>query len=260
MSKHFITFGAGDNKYINAGNRLCKQANDCKLFDNIELYGKTQLQNNNDFWKKHRFFIEKNSRGFGYWLWKPFLIKKKMETMNNGDILLYLDCGCEIDIQKKTELEKSFKVIIDDKIIGTMNGSGHNGLLEKDWSKMDLILYLNMNEPQYINSVQRQGGSNMFYVCKETKDLVNEWYTIACIYHLLDDTRSKYKNSATFKEHRHDQSIFSLLSKKHNLYSKTSLYDYGIIINRNYSSQSKIGVSQKKHPRKNPLLKMKIGL
>ena len=72
MSKHFITFGAGDNKYINAGSRLCKQANDCKLFDNIELYGKTQLQNNNDFWKKHRFFIEKNSRGFGYWLWKPF--------------------------------------------------------------------------------------------------------------------------------------------------------------------------------------------
>lgn len=256
MSTHFITFGAGDSKYIQAGNRLCNQAAQCKIFDKIELYGSQHLQYNRDFWTKHHKFIQKNNRGYGYWIWKPFLIQQKMANMKDGDILLYLDSGCEIDTNKQ-ELEKSFHVVKEDKIIGTMNGVERNGLLEKDWSKMDLILYLNMNEEQYINSVQRQGGSNMFYVCPETRSLVNEWYNIACIYNLLDDSVSKYKNVPSFKEHRHDQSIFSLLTKKYKLYSSHSLYSYGIVINRNYSNQSKLGIIKKVHAR-TPSIKMKL--
>ena len=40
----------------------------------------------------------------GFWLWKPFIIKKTMENMNDGDVLLYLDCGCELDNNKKDDL------------------------------------------------------------------------------------------------------------------------------------------------------------
>ncbi len=35
----------------------------------------------NKFWKKHGTFIESNPRGYGYWLWKPFIIK---ETLQQG--------------------------------------------------------------------------------------------------------------------------------------------------------------------------------
>ena len=43
------------------------------------------------FWENHSSFIENNKKGYGYWLWKPYIIKKTLEKMKKGDILLYLD-------------------------------------------------------------------------------------------------------------------------------------------------------------------------
>jgi len=53
-------------------------------------------------------------------------------------------------------------------------------------------------------------------MCKDTRDLVNEWYNLSCDYHLIDDSSSVAQNFDCFKEHRHDQSILSLLTKNIN--------------------------------------------
>jgi hypothetical protein len=106
--KYFITFGAGNKNFHEAVDRLANQVNKLNLFDKIIPYTEDYLKNDNYFWEKHSFFIENNSRGYGYWLWKPYIIKKTMEEMKDGDILLYLDCGCEInynDIKKKKYLK-----------------------------------------------------------------------------------------------------------------------------------------------------------
>ena len=113
---------------------------------------------------------------------------------------------------------------------------------------MDLILHLNMLDNKYLNTQQRQGGTNMFLICKKTRNFVKEWYNIACNYHLLNNSPSKNKNLNCFKEHRHDQSIFSLLSKKYNLYSNTVLNDNGCIITfpRNRTGKSRINMRNNK--------------
>ena len=54
-----------------------------------------------EFWNNHSEFILANKRGYGYWLWKPYLIMKTLEQMNDNDILVYADCGCEIESNKK---------------------------------------------------------------------------------------------------------------------------------------------------------------
>ena len=97
--KRFITFGAGGQRYIDAGNRLLNQSNNVELFDKTTLFTEDDLKSDVDFWSQHSNFIEHNRRGYGYWLWKPYIIKKTMEEMKDGDILLYLDCGCEIDVR-----------------------------------------------------------------------------------------------------------------------------------------------------------------
>ena len=244
MSKHFITFGSGNSSYIDAGKRLTDQAKQTQLFDLVEFFTIENLKKDPVFWNKHQRFIINNKRGFGYWLWKSYIVKKKMEQMKDGDILLYLDCGCEIDVKQKSKLETFFKQVKKDKIVGTMCGTEKNGHLERDWTKMDLFLKLNMNKPEYTNTVQRQGGTNMFYICDETRKIVNEWYNISCDYHLIDDSKSVNKNYPTFQEHRHDQSIFSLLTKKYKLFSKLSLYNSGIVVGRNISGKSRIGQSK----------------
>ena len=57
------------------------------------------------------------------------------------------------------------------------------------------------------------------------------WYNISLNHHLIDDTPSKSPNFKEFIEHRHDQSIFSLLTK---------LYDMNIYFCKdNYEDSSK---------------------
>lgn len=232
MSKEFITFGAGA-PCIAAGKRLLEQANNLNLFSKTTLYTDADLRADTEFWTKHSQFIEKNKRGYGYWIWKPYLIKKTMEKMKDGDMLLYLDAGCEIDINEKEYLINCFDISKTDYIVGTFT------CIERDWNKMDLLLKLDMNDTTYLNTSQRQ-ASALYFICKKIRSLVNEWYEIACDYHMIDDSPSIAPNLPCFKEHRHDQSIFSLLTKKYNLYSKHSLAGKCIKIFRNRSGISRL--------------------
>ena len=49
MTKKFITFGAGGQKYIDAGNRILNQANKTELFDECKLYTDTDLKKIKNF-------------------------------------------------------------------------------------------------------------------------------------------------------------------------------------------------------------------
>jgi glycosyltransferase involved in cell wall biosynthesis len=233
MSKHFITFGTGEKKYYDAVNRLTTQAESLQVFDSIRGYSEEDLQNDEVFWNQHSTFVQENSRGYGYCLWKSYLIKKKMADLKDGDILLYLDCGCELDIRKKQQVLSFFDFVKQDKIIGTKTQ------IEKVWNKMDLILKLDMFDPRYLESPQHQAGAILFLVCSETRNLVNMWYGLGSEYHNIDDTPSIQLNMDCFREHRHDQSVFSLLTKKYNLYSNHSLFNC-LNYNRNISGVSKL--------------------
>jgi hypothetical protein len=104
---------------------------------------------------------------------------------------------------------------------------------------MDLIMELDMLEDRHMNSLQRQGGANMYYVCDKTREFVQQWYELACNYHFIDDSPSVLPNFPDFQEHRHDQSIFSLLTKKKGLYSPHGLGPVVRIL-RNISGVSKL--------------------
>jgi len=81
---------------------------------------------------------------------------------------------------------------------------------------MDTILAVHALDGKYMDRRQRNGGTNMFLVCDKTRELVNRWYEFCCDYHLIDDSPSVVPNLPEFIEHRHDQAVFSLLTKKCN--------------------------------------------
>lgn len=231
--KYFITFGT-DN-YIDAGSRLLCQANRSRVFDTIIMYNENFLKNDHEFWNQHKDFIKNNSRGYGYWIWKPYIIKKTMENLKDGDYLLYLDNGCEIGKNNLHSFSDLFDIAKRDLIVATTT---HH---EKDWCKIDLLLELDMIHDKYLHdSPQRQAGEIMFYVCDKTRDLVNKWYELCCNYHLLDDSPSNVTEFDCFIENRHDQSIFSLLTKKYEIFSNHSLNEFPIFYNRNRSGNHQV--------------------
>ena len=232
-----ITFGDGHERYRTAAKRIVAQAEEIGLFSRIENYTDEDLQADPDFWERHSTFIKANRRGHGYWLWKPYLIMKTMETMADGDLLLYVDSGCEIDVRRRDEFIRCFEIAKTDLVM-----CAPSGYLEHQWSKMDLIVHLNCNDKDYLDTPHYQGGRVLLLVCDKTRQFVREWYETGCNYHLIDDSPSVLTNLDSFRAHRHDQSIFSLLGKRGNLFSKQTLKE-ALYITKSLGEASKIDLS-----------------
>lgn len=211
--KYLITFGGPTNNYHDAVNRICSQAKEFNTFDTIIAYTEEDLKNDKDFWDKNGDFLEKNKRGYGYWIWKPYIILKTLKTINEGDILLYLDCGCELNIFGKDLLFDFFEKVKTKLIIGTSAGS--NDII---FTKNDLIEFCDMRDNAKLGDPHMQTTILMILKCNTMCNLFTEFYEIASNnYNLIDDSPSITKNNKKFIEHRHDQSIFNMLVKKYNL-------------------------------------------
>jgi hypothetical protein len=207
---YFQTFGS--SKFYGALERIKNEANRFKLFEKVFTYDDKDLKNDNIFWEKHGKFIEKNSRFYGYAIWKPYLILKSLEKINDGDILLYCDAGCELNIKGKERLLEYINIInSNDKSILCFQLEQ----IEHMWNKMDLIEKLNAND--LLNTNQILSGIIFFKKTEKSLRLLTEWYNLSCVYHYIDDTPSILPNHFNFKEHRHDQSLFSLLCKKYDV-------------------------------------------
>jgi hypothetical protein len=205
---YFASFG--NSRFYGGLKRITKQAMQFKIFSLLFIYSDNYLKRDHEFWKKHGNFIEKNRRLYGYAIWKPYLLLKTFQSMQFGDILLYSDAGCELNVNGKQRLLEYIDIVNsnDKSILGFQLEH-----LEKCWNKMDLINALNahhlLNTPQVITTTL------FLKKTEKTIKFLTEWYELECNYHLIDDSPSILKNHPNFIEHRHDQSIFSLLCKKH---------------------------------------------
>jgi hypothetical protein len=59
-------------------------------FDEVFSYGLSDIDD--QFKEKNKNILEQD-RGAGYWMWKPYVIKKALEKINDNDILFYSDSG-----------------------------------------------------------------------------------------------------------------------------------------------------------------------
>lgn len=233
-----ITFGS-HGSYAEAAKRLIQQAINLKLFDRCLLCNPEHLKG--PFWERHHQFICSNPRGYGYWIWKPYIMQQTMQTMKDGDVLLYLDCGCELDVNKRIKLQTMLTLVERELFIDTIFSPLHD---DESWTKYDLIDRMKL-PMDTLKTPQRQAGALLVSICPKTRNLIDEWYELCCDYRNIDDSLSILPNAPTFVEHRHDQSVLSLLCKKHNLCSEYSL-KYCIDYTRNRTGVTKLSEPKRK--------------
>jgi hypothetical protein len=244
---HLVSFG--NSTFYGALRRIARQANQFNLFDKLFICNDNHLKHDRYFWGKHGSFIEKHPRSYGHCIWKPYLMLKIFQWMQFGDILLYADSGCELNVNGKQRLLEYIDIVNSNNESILCFQLEH---LEKCWSKMDLIDKLNAHD--LINTRQMVGGISFFKKTEKTIRFLTEWYELACNHHLIDDSPSILKNDPTFREHRHDQSIFSLLCKKHGAnvlddetyyadWPKNKYIDKPILAKRNHSDKVSLDFS-----------------
>jgi hypothetical protein len=164
-------------------------------------------------------FIEKNreimssKRGVGYWLWKAYFINRLLNQMDEKDVLFYADAG-SVFVKR---MDPIFDAVRNDTK-GVLCFALAGGHLEKHYTKRDLLLHMQMNEPKYTNTPQRMASFMCFRKTADSLVIVSEYLNLACNPHLLMDApNTDGWVEPGFVDHRHDQSIWSLLTKKHNI-------------------------------------------
>lgn len=213
---NFISFG--NNIYYNSLNRIENEAIKFNLFNDIIIVREQNIKNDDlykEFWLKHKNFIESNRRGYGYWIWKSYIILKQLEKMNENDVLIYADAGCQLNINGIDRL-LNYIDIVQKSNYGILTFQMSHS--EKTWTKMDTITFILNDDNKFteiINSGQIIATTMIIKKCEHSIKLIKKWYDTLNNYHLLDDSNSIQSNDNTFREHRHDQSIFSLLIKKY---------------------------------------------
>jgi len=164
-------------------------------------------------------FIEQNQeimsqkRGAGYWLWKPYFIHSILFNMTKDDVLFYADSG-SVFVRR---MDGIFKAVMDDPkgIVGFTLAGGH---LEKHYTKRDLFIHMDMNKPEYTDTPQRMASFMCFRRTPESVAIAWEYLKLSCTPHLvMDAPNADGWIEPGFVDHRHDQSIWSLLTKKHGI-------------------------------------------
>lgn len=175
-----------------------------------------------DYLDKYPEF-EKYNKGFGNYFWKPYVIQKALENVNENDFLFYSDSGAFI-IKDLKLLAKYLNNVGKDLLVFQIP------LIEKQWTKRDAFILLNADSREFFETPQILTG---FLLIKKTQSAIAflENFRTSClderIVSDLDNTLGK-ENYSGFIAHRHDQSVFSILSKKSNVIQiEGDLSDYG---------------------------------
>jgi hypothetical protein len=210
--KIFVTFGGPTENYHNRVKKICEQAESLNIFS--EIRGLTDLvlkENHYDFWNNHSEFLHNNKRGYGFWLWKPYIIRSVLQDVEADDIIVYMDSGCTINVEGKQRLNEYIDLLNSQTKFDIISFQMCM-LPEVKYSKYALMKHMNVN-----NEDQHSGQCNATVILirkgKHSISLTNKWYNIASIYNLINDEHHSQEHKM-FIDHRHDQSIFSILVKQ----------------------------------------------
>ena len=206
-------------------------------FDKIICYSPEDIDN---VFKQENNKVFTYKRGYGLWLWKPYLIKKTMDSLKDGDYLFYSDSG-------------AFFIKSIDCLINSMGDDDiwlyGLPLIEKQFTKQDAFELMDCIGTEYSDTNQFSGTFVLLKVGNTSRKFVKEWLEYCKNEKIISPNESD--TDSILISHREDQSILSLLAKKNKLTIHKDPTQYGKIpekyrgINRIFiplSTEDKYGV------------------
>lgn len=208
MHIRLITFGAGGQKYVASAKRIAKHARDFPQIDQAIAYTDTDLDDG--YSALFPDFPKRYPRGFGLWSWKPYLIARELEELSDGDILIYVDGGCELNAAAQSRFADYLQWTQD-----------HGALLfqvahpNKHFTKNDPRLL-----PDETFGEQGQIAATVLMVQKNQRMIafVDKWLAMCAEDdgELLKDV-DPITQKPEFVDHRHDQSVLNAAAYAHDL-------------------------------------------
>ena len=212
---NFATIAVGHPKWFWAARRLCKQAYQTSLFNDVTI-GRVNPEirrsiNGQNLHQRFRYILN-GTKGLDSYRWKPLIIHKILQNVSDGDGLVYLDAGCELNWNADSAIRfKNYLSLAEEKslLAFKLNTSLYDGTqdLTLDFFRIDKKLAKKF--PMY--------QSGILFIIKNDMNvhLINKWCMLAIEnQELFEDQNRSNSDSSQFRHHRHDQSVLTCLFMK----------------------------------------------
>lgn len=152
-------------------------------------------------------------KGNGYWIWKPYFIRKTLDKMEDGDYLYYCDAG-SICIRSIRHLVNFMEKNVPYQDILCFNYPSK----EYEYTKRDAMALMDIDKPEVANTNQIQAVYILVKKSNMSVKIIDEWLECCTDANLITGSEPLgLQHYNGFKEHRYDQSLWSLVCKKNNL-------------------------------------------
>ena len=216
--KYFLVYDDGTHTYY-----IEQLLNSVKEFGKdfeIIVFKKEEIDEN---FKNENKEILEMSRGGGYWLWKPYIVNEILKKINEGDYLFYMD-SMYYFTEDFTFLYQDFfnkkddLIFLENDFLIWENKPNESPNHMKNLCKMDVIKKYNMHQKILSeNANEYWAGCFILKKTSRTVFLIKEWLKMCCNKHDLTDEQSNIQNLYEFHDHRHDQSLLSILLHKNDI-------------------------------------------
>lgn len=227
--KILLNYATTYNYYYNFQQQSVKTFVDIGDFDTIYPCNETNILP--DFREKAKHIFESKHGGIqalraSFWVWKPYIIGRCLNKLNDGDIVVYADAA----VSQKKSLTSIFNLLEYQSIVPFKINDGKGD--ERDATKRDTFVLMGCDEEKYWTGDMsgQLNASHMIFKKDETSvNFVDEWLKYCLderIVTEMDNTQG-LPNYPMFVYHRWDQSVYSLLIKKYNFKAYTDLTQHG---------------------------------
>jgi hypothetical protein len=169
------------------------------------------------FYGAHRAILDL-PRGSGYWLWKPYIILEALAPMGQDDVLFYADSGIEITGDPTPLAALCRRQTPPVLFAGHYYRQGGPNICRK-WTKRDCFVFTDCDQSRYHEAPMLDASFMVLRKNTWTISFVRQWLGHCARRSILTDDANVggRDNFPDFIDHRHDQSVLSLLAQRHRL-------------------------------------------
>ena len=222
---HLVSFASSD--YAPSLRRLTHQAEAMSRFASITT--KTEKDLAPSFRAKFPQYLQHGVRGFGYWMWKPEIILRALERIPEGEVLLYMDAGCHLKPAGRARLSqyvdwtaRSSSGLLAFQYRPFASAPANypieraESLLDRHYTKREALEALEIDhQSPLLDDPAIAGGIIFAKKCSESMATLRLWREAVDKHpSAFTDELDRSVQDSSFRDTRHDQSIFSIRAKE----------------------------------------------
>lgn len=224
MKNILTSFASTDSRYFKYLKDIEIDAK--KYFNGAAIY----TENNIDkaFFHKNKLLYSM-PRGFGYWSWKPYIIYNTLKQLNDNDVCMYVDAGVKIINDPKPLLD----LCINEEngillFFNSLTEEHQKKHINSTWTKRDCFIFMGCDTHEFARAPQADASCQIYMKNNFTMKFIEEYLFWCQNLHVVSDMPNVTKdNYPDFKDHRHDQSILSILIEKYKIKLHPQASQYG---------------------------------